>query len=82
MSNRTQKEIVLSHLQKGNTLTAAQARNSFRIGNVREVVRRLREDGTPIYTNRKNGKTHYRLGTPRKSAVARMYRTFGASAFE
>lgn len=82
MSNRSQKEIVLRHLENGNTLTARQARNSFRIGNVREVVRRLREDGNPIYTNNKNGKTFYRLGTPRKSTVATVYRLFGANAFE
>jgi hypothetical protein len=81
MSNRSQKEIVLSHLEKGNTLSAAQAKNCFRIGNVREVVRRLREEGHLVYTNRKNGKNVYRIGAPRKSSIANLYNNFGANAF-
>ena len=82
MSNRNQKQIVLNFLQNGNTLSAAQAANSFRIGNVREVVRRLRADGNPIYTNRKNGKNVYRLGNVRKSVIANAYARNGANAFE
>lgn len=83
MSNRSQKEKVLNFLQNGNTLSAAQAANSFRIGNVREVIRRLRIDGNVIYTNRnKNGKNVYRLGTPRKSVIANVYARNGANAFE
>lgn len=81
MSNRSQKEIVLNYLQNGNTLSAAQAANSFRIGNVREVIRRLRVEGFVIYTNRKNGKNVYRLGNPRKYVIANAYARYGANAF-
>ena len=81
MSNRTQKEIVLNHLQNGKTLSIAQAKNSFRIGNPYEVIRRLRADGNPVYSNRVKGKTVYRLGTPRKAAVANHYRDNGAGGF-
>lgn len=80
-TNRSQKEIVLNFLNNGNTLSAAQAKNSFRIGNVREVVRRLRIDGNAIYTNRVNGRNVYRLGQPRKSVVAAAYARNGANAF-
>ena len=82
MNKRSQKDIVLNFLRNGNTLSSAQAANSFRIGNVREVVRRLRAEGNPIYTNRANGKTVYRLGSVRKSVVANAYRRNGANAFE
>lgn len=78
----SQKETVLRHLKNGKTLSVAQARNCFRIGNVREVVRRLREEGNAIYLNERNGRRFYRLGTPRKSTIANSYRQNGASAFE
>lgn len=82
MSNRTQKEMVLRHLENGNSLTAKQARNSFRIGNVYEVIRRLRQDGNAIYLNERNGKRFYRLGNPRKNVVSNAYAKQGAKLFQ
>ena len=80
-SNRSQKEIVLTHLANGNTLTAAAAKKQFRIGNPYEVIRRLREDGNPIYLNVRNGQYFYRLGKPKKNAVAKLFENAGARAF-
>ena len=81
-NNRTQKEIVLNFLSRGNNLTVAQAKKSFRIGNPYEVIRRLRADGNAIYLNNKNGKNHYALASaPSRNAVRLTYRRLGARAF-
>ena len=75
-----QKQKVLGYLNNGN-LTVAQAQ-SRGIGNVGEVVRQLREEGNPVYLNKRaNGKSFYRLGTPTRSMVATAFAAVGAAAF-
>ncbi len=77
----TQKEKVLNHLAKGQSLTANQAWKKYGIANVYEVIRRLRMEGHAIYTNGKPGKQSYRLGTPSKAAVRCQYFMLGAASF-
>lgn len=48
MNNVTQSEKVLSYLEKGNTLTARQARSRFGIQNLRARIFDLRTEGYAI----------------------------------
>jgi hypothetical protein len=63
---------MLNFLANGRDITTNQARQAFGIQNVAARVYDLREDGYPIYTNRKNINGHtvnvYRLGTFPKNA--------------
>jgi hypothetical protein len=78
----SQKNAVLKALNKNqNGVSAETFTKSYRIGNVYEVVRQLREEGHPIYTNTVNGKTSFRLGSPNRAMVAAAYRLLGAQAF-
>jgi len=80
-NNSSQTARVLAALNQGKTLTARQIANKFGAGNPHEVIRRLREEGEPIYSNiNANGIANYRLGTPRKSNNRIAYRVFGANA--
>ena len=77
---------VLSALQNGEELTAAQIAARFNAGNPREIVRKLREKGHAIYLNeRTNSKGEvtmkYRLGTPSRKMVALAYAVMGNEAF-
>jgi hypothetical protein len=75
-----QKQKVMNYLNNG-PLTPAQA-TARGIGNVREVVRQLRQEGAPIYLNKRaNGKSFYRLGNPTKTMIASAYSVGGATAF-
>jgi hypothetical protein len=64
---------MLNYLKTGCDITTSQARSRFGIVNVSARVAELREQGYPIYTNRKNingvKKNVYRLGAkfPRKA---------------
>jgi len=78
-----QKTKVLNALKSNrNGVSAAKFESNYNIGNVFEVVRRLREDGHAVYANKsKNGSTTFRLGTPSRAMVALAARVFGAQAF-
>ena len=75
---KSAKEKMLNVLTKTsgyNTFTVAQAQHRFGITNVSARINELREEGYPIYTNRKtlaDGRTIsvYRLGTPSKKVIA------------
>ena len=83
---KSAKERMLSFLTNGYDITTNQARTRFGIQNVAARVYDLREDGFPIYTNRKNINGHrvsvYRLGTfpkrARTSTARRQALTAGA----
>lgn len=71
------KDKILKFLSTGKTLTTAQARFQYGIKNVSARIHELRTEGHPIYTNNrtlKDGRktSEYRLGTPKKSRVARI----------
>ena len=66
-NKKSAKTRMLNFLSNGRDITTNQARQTFGIENVAARVYDLREDGYPIYTNRKNINGHtvnvYRLGT-------------------
>ena len=65
---------MFEYLLSGRRLTTKQARTMFKIDNVADVVYRLRNEGTPVYTHRvilKNG-THsfaYSMGESNETFV-------------
>ena len=68
-----QKTLVLNALRKNpQGVSLNVLKNSYRIGNVYEVIRQLRLDGNLIYTNTNaEGKTSYRLSsTPTREMIA------------
>jgi ribulose 1,5-bisphosphate carboxylase large subunit-like protein len=78
-----QKERLMAAFSEGQQLTAKQIANQFKIGSPSKVVSLLRSEGNPIYLNRhvdtRGRVTHkYRLGTPRRSLIARAVRMVGA----
>lgn len=80
----TQKTRVLNFLKSGKNLTKYHAENRMHIANPREVIRQLREEGHMIYTNRnKNAgnSASYRLGSPTRRLIARVYNNSGARHF-
>lgn len=78
----TQKTRVLNYLRSGNNLTAYHAEHRMDIGNVREIIRQLREEGHLIYTNRTTaGTASYRMGTPTREMIATLYKFHGAQLF-
>lgn len=48
LQGRTQKELVLSYLQKNGSITVLKARHLFRVERLAEVIRRLKADGHNI----------------------------------
>lgn len=75
----TKSSKLLTALQAGEKLTAAQISARFDIKNPRATVSSLRFQGYAIYANQhKDTKgresTKYRLGTPSKRVVAAGYR--------
>jgi predicted transcriptional regulator len=82
MSKLSAKQKMLNTLTKSegfNTFTVASARNRFGVENVSARIHELREEGYPIYTNRKtlaDGRkiSFYRMGKPSKEVVAAGYR--------
>ena len=66
-------------LKSGETLTAAEAKHRFGIGNIAAEASRLRQAGYAVYANpRKAGNgvqvTEYRLGNPSRAVVAAGYK--------
>ena len=82
MTKLSAKQKMLNTLSRNegfNTFTVASARNRFGVTNVSARIHELREEGYPIYTNRKtlaDGRkiSFYRLGSPSKDVVAAGYR--------
>jgi len=75
----TKEQKVLNALQEGRTLSSAQMKSFFNVGNPQAVVQQLRFKGFPIYLNTvtdTKGRTRnvYRLGTPSRAVVAAGYR--------
>jgi hypothetical protein len=70
---------VFTALHKGETLTPAEAKKRFGVGNLSAEVSRIRSNGFAIYTNsRKAGNgvkvTEYVLGKPSRKLVALGYK--------
>jgi len=82
MTKLSAKQKMLTALAKSdgfNTFTVASARHRFGIKNVAARIHELREEGYPIYTNRKtlsDGRkiSFYRLGKPSKDVIAAGYK--------
>jgi hypothetical protein len=62
---QTARNDFLTFLQKGQSITANEARSMFGVNNIADMVYRLRNEGYAVYTNRteSNG-FEYRLGSP------------------
>lgn len=79
ISKDTKTFKLLSVLENGEKVTAAQARKRFGIQNIRAEASRLRQAGFAVYANpRKAGNgvqvTEYRIGRPARRVVAAGYR--------
>ena len=77
MTTKTDK--VLSALQEGQELTAAQITARWGVGNPGSVVQALRFRGHSVYLNTRTdtkGRTtnKYRMGTPSRSVVGAGYK--------
>jgi len=75
----TKESKVLAALQSGRTLSSAQLRSQFNVGNPQAVIQSLRFKGFPIYLNTvtdTKGRTRnvYRLGTASRAVIAAGYR--------
>lgn len=82
----SQTAMVLRHLLKGNTVTAAEIAGKFGAGNPHEVIRQLRIKGYAVYANETKlwdgtPTTKYRLGRPSKAMVAAAYAAIGSDLF-
>ena len=78
-STTTKQDKVLAVLSEGRTLSSAQMRAFFGIGNPQAVIQALRFNGFPIYLNTvkdSKGRTYnkYRLGTASRAVVAAGYK--------
>ncbi len=74
---------VFSALYNGDTLTAAQARKRFGVGNLAAEATRIRQAGYAVYANKRtagNGVTvtEYELGMPSREIVALGYKAKAA----
>lgn len=61
----------------GENVTAKQARTMFKVDNVADLVYKMRNEGVPVYTNRKTLKSGeqvfaYRIGEPNPSFMHNM----------
>jgi hypothetical protein len=70
---------VFQALQKGESLTASDARKRFGVGNLAAEASRIRQHGFAVYANsRKAGNgvqvTEYELGNPSREIVALGYK--------
>lgn len=79
MTTTTKTAKVLTALQSGRTLSSAQLRSQFGVGNPQAVIQSLRFKGFPIYLNTvtdTKGRTRnvYRLGTASRAVIAAGYR--------
>jgi hypothetical protein len=83
-TNVTKEQKVLNALQEGRTLSSAQMKAFFNVGNPQAVIQSLRFKGFAIYLNTvtdTKGRTRrvYRLGTPSRAVVAAGYRALANS---
>ena len=74
---------VFSALYNGDTLTAAQARKRFGVGNLAAEASRIRQAGYAVYANQRlagNGVTvtEYEMGQPSREIVALGYKAKAA----
>jgi hypothetical protein len=81
MTTKTDK--VLSALQEGQELTAAQITARWGVGNPGSVVQALRFRGHSVYLNTRTdtkGRTtnKYRMGTPSRSVVGAGYKAIAS----
>lgn len=81
MTTKTDK--VLSALQEGQELTAAQISARWGVGNPGSVVQALRFRGHSVYLNTRTdtkGRTtnKYRMGTPSRSVVGAGYKAIAS----
>jgi hypothetical protein len=84
ISTTTKQDKVLAVLSEGRTLSSAQMRAFFGIGNPQAVIQALRFSGYPIYLNtvsdtKGRSRNVYRLGTPSKAVIAAGYRAMATS---
>ena len=75
----TKESKVLAALQSGRTLSSAQLKSQFNVGNPQAVIQSLRFKGFPIYLNtvtdtKNRSRNVYRLGTPSRAVIAAGYR--------
>lgn len=75
----TKTDKVLNALQSGRTLSSAQMRSQFGVGNPQAVIQTLRFRGFAIYLNtvtdtKGRSRNVYRLGTPSRAVVAAGYK--------
>ena len=75
--NMSAIESMYNYLATGKRVTVRQAKTMFKVENVHDLVYRLRNLGTPVYTNRvklSDGTKvfAYRIGTPSSSFVKNM----------
>ena len=80
----TKKERGLSALQSGRTLSSAQLKSHFGVGNPQSVIQSLRFEGFPIYLNtvtdtKGRSRNVYRLGTASRALIAAGYRSMANS---
>lgn len=75
----TKTDKVLNALQSGRTLSSAQMRSQFGVGNPQAVIQTLRFRGFAIYLNtvtdtKGRSRNVYRLGNPSRAVVAAGYK--------
>ena len=75
----TKQDKVLAVLQEGRTLSSAQMRAFFGIGNPQAVIQALRFAGYPIYLNtvtdtKGRSRNVYRLGTASRAVISAGYK--------
>ena len=75
-STTTKQDKVLAVLSEGRTLSSAQMRAFFGIGNPQAVIQALRFKGIPVFlnTNKRSGVKVYRTGKAPKSVVGAGYK--------
>jgi hypothetical protein len=81
----SKQEMLLTHLQKGKSLTAKQIKSSFGIAHPASAIRDLREQGYCVYSNPAvvNGTevVKYRIGKPTRVMVSLANRIAGSTVF-
>jgi hypothetical protein len=84
MITKTKTERLLTALNNGSEISTPQAISRFGFESpnaVTSAIRNLRENGHAVYTNKVNGVTKYRVGTPSRAVIAAGYRALGISAY-
>jgi hypothetical protein len=77
----SQIEKIKRFMASGRPLTPEQARRRLGVQNLRARINDLREQGVCVYTNRRAGKTQYRIGKPSRRIIALAYRHGGSTLF-